>query len=412
MIIQRVERHKIKHSNTYYPLIDSFCFNAKNLYNHANYLIRQEFVSNGNWLRYADLDKTLKADTEYPDYKNMPTAQSAQQLLRLLDKNWKSFFKSIKDWSKNKDKYLGRPKLPKYKDKNTRYVLTLTSQEVKLKDGILQFPKVFNGFTIKPLFINKESYVSFQQIMFIPKSSYIEVEVIYNAEIPEIIGDNNRYYSIDIGLDNLVTVTNNFGEQPFIINGKGLKSENKYYNKLLAHYKSIAMRMNKKYSTNRIQGITEKRNQIVDNYLHHASRYIVDKARNDDVSVIVIGNNKGWKQNSRMCKRVNQSFIQIPYNRLIEMIQYKAEEYGISVALTEESYTSGTSFLDNENPIKNNYRKERRIHRGLFRSDTGKFINADVNGSLQIMKKVFPNAYSNGIEDVALHPVVVNACLV
>ena len=172
------------------------------------------------------------------------------------------------------------------------------------------------------------------------------------------------------------------------------------------------MRMNKKYSTNRIQGITEKRNQIVDNYLHHASRYIVDKARNDDVSVIVIGNNKGWKQNSRMCKRVNQSFIQIPYNRLIEMIQYKAEEYGISVALTEESYTSGTSFLDNENPIKNNYRKERRIHRGLFRSDTGKFINADVNGSLQIMKKVFPNAYSNGIEDVALHPVVVNACLV
>jgi len=98
MVIQRVEKHKIKQSNTYYLLIDSFCFNAKNLYNHANYLIRQEFVSNGNWLRYEDLDKTLKADMKYPDYKNMPTAQSAQQLLRLLDKNWKSFFKSIKDW--------------------------------------------------------------------------------------------------------------------------------------------------------------------------------------------------------------------------------------------------------------------------------------------------------------------------
>ena len=82
----------------------------------------------------------------------MPTAQSAQQLLRLLDKNWKSFFKSIKDWAKNKDKYLGRPKLPKYKDKNSRYVLILTNQNVKLKDGILQFPKIFNGFTIKPLF--------------------------------------------------------------------------------------------------------------------------------------------------------------------------------------------------------------------------------------------------------------------
>lgn len=412
MIIQRVEKHKIKQSNTYYPLIDSFCFNAKNLYNHANYLIRQEFVNNGNWLRYADLDKTLKADTEYPDYKNMPTAQSAQQLLRLLDKNWKSFFKSIKDWKNNKYKYLGRPKLPKYKDKNSIYVLTLTNQEVKLKDDILQFPKIFNGFTIKPLFINKESYISFRQVRFIPKSSYIEVEVIYNAEIPEIIGDNNRYYSIDIGIDNLATVTNNFGEQPFIINGKGLKSENKYYNKLLAHYKSIAMRMNKKYSTNRIQSTTEKRNQIVDNYLHQASRYIVDKARNDDVSVIVIGNNENWKQKSKMNKRVNQSFIQIPYIRLINMIQYKAEECGISVVLTEESYTSGTSFLDNETPIKNNYRKERRVHRGLFQSNTGRLINADVNGSLQILKKVFPNAFSDGIAGVALHPVVVNACYV
>ena len=412
MIIQRVEKHKIKQSNTYYPLIDNFCFNAKNLYNHANYLIRQEFVNSGNWLRYTDLDKTLKADIDYPDYKNMPTAQSAQQLLRLLDRNWKSFFKSIKDWKNNKDKYLGKPKLPKYKDKNGRCVLTLTNQEAKLKDDILQFPKIFNGFTIKPLFINKKNLVSFQQVRFIPKSNYIEVEVIYNAEVPGVIGDNNRYYSIDIGLDNLATVTNNFGEHPFIINGKGLKSKNKYYNKLLAHYKSIAMRMNKKYSTNRIQSITKQRNQIVDNYLHQASRYIVNKACNDDVSVIVIGNNKCWKQNSKMSKKVNQSFIQIPYIRLINMLQYKAEECGISVVLIEESYTSGTSFLDNENPVKNNYRKERRIHRGLFRSDTGKLINADVNGSLQIMKKVFPNAFSNGIEDVALHPVVVNACLI
>lgn len=408
MIIQRVEKHKIKQSNTHYLLIDSFCFNAKNLYNHANYLIRQEFVNNGNWLRYTDLDKILRADIEYPDYKNMPTAQSAQQLLRLLDKNWKSFFKSIKDWAKYKDKYLGRPKLPRYKAKDSRYVLTLTNQEVKLKNDILQFPKVFNGFTVRPLFINKENYISFQQVRFIPKANHIDLEVVYNVEIPEPVSNNGRYYSIDIGLDNLATVTNNFGEQPFIINGKGLKSKNKYYNKLLAHYKSIAMRMNKKYSTGRIQHITEKRNQIIDNYLHKASRYVIDKACEDGVSVIVIGNNKGWKQKSEMSKRVNQSFIQIPHSRLIEMIQYKAAECGISVVLTEESYTSGTSFLDNEEPIKNNYRKERRIHRGLFQSNTGKIINADVNGSLQILKKVFPNAYADGIEVVVFQPIKVN----
>ena len=247
MIIQRVEKHKIKQSNTYYPLIDRFCFNAKNLYNHANYLIRQEFVSNGNWLRYADLDKTLKTDIEYPDYKNMPTAQSAQQLLRLLDKNWKSFFKSIKDWKNNKDKYLGRPKLPKYKDKNGRYVLTLTSQEVKLKNGILQFPKVFNGFTIKPLFINKENYVSFQQVSFILGYRDFTIELVYNIEIPDApLEDNGRYFSVDIGLDNLATVVNNVGLTPIVINGKGLKSINKYYNKKISHYREVAKRMNNK----------------------------------------------------------------------------------------------------------------------------------------------------------------------
>lgn len=408
MIIQRVEKHRIEQSNTYYPLIDSFCFNAKNLYNHANYLIRQEFVNNGNWLRYADLDRVLRADIEYPDYKNMPTAQSAQQLLRLLDKNWKSFFKSIKDWTKHKDKYLGRPKLPRYKSKDSRYVLTLTNQEVKLKNGILQFPKVFNGFTVRPLFINKRNYVSFQQVRFIPKANHINLKVVYNVEIPELVSNNGRYYSIDLGLDNLATVTNNFGEQPFIINGKGLKSKNKYYNKLLAHYKSIAMRMNKKYSTRRIQHTTEKRNQIINNYLHQASRYIVDKAHEYDVSVIVIGNNKGWKQKSEMSKRVNQSFIQIPHSRLIEMIQYKAEECGISVVLTEESYTSGTSFLDGEEATKANYDKTRRVQRGLFVSNHGIKINADVNGSLQILKKVFPNAYANGIEVVVFRPIKVN----
>lgn len=384
MIIERVEQIHISSNNPNFALLLHFCVRSKNLYNHANYLIRQEFINNGKYIQYQDLDKLLKQDIEYADYRNMPTAQSAQQTLRLLDKNWKSFFKSIKDWSINKNKYLGRPRLPKYKKKDCAMILIVTGQSIRIKDSVIHF-------------------------RFIPKKNKIIAEVIYRIEIlNEKKLDNGRYLSIDIGLDNLATVTNNFGEQPFIISGKGLKSKNKYYNKLLAHYKSIAMRMNKKYSTRRIQHITEKRNQIINNYLHQASKYIVDKACEDDVSVIVIGNNKGWKQKSEMNKKVNQSFIQIPHSRLIEIVRYKAEEHGILVVLTEESYTSGTSFLDKEEPIKNNYRKERRIHRGLFQSNEGKLINADVNGSLQILKKVFPNAYANGIEAAVFQPVKVN----
>ena len=118
----RVEKHIIKSVNPYLDTLMDFCHKSKNLYNHANYIIRQEFISNGKWIKYNELDKILKADTEYNDYIEMPTAQSAQQILRLIDKNWKSFFKSIKDWSEHKEKYLGRPKLPKYLKKNGKYL--------------------------------------------------------------------------------------------------------------------------------------------------------------------------------------------------------------------------------------------------------------------------------------------------
>jgi len=409
MIIQRVEQHIIKKSNRYYPMLDNFCFKSKNLYNHAMYIVRQEFISSGKWFRYQDLDKLLKLDSDYPDYRNMPTAHAAQQLLKIVDNVWKSFFRSIKDWSKHRDKYLGKPNLPKYLKKSSRTLLILTNQNVKVSENILQFPKIFNGFTLNTQCIHKDNFRSIQQVRFVPKSQCIIAEVVYNIEISDDKRvDNGRYLSIDIGIDNLATVTNNFGEQPFIINGKGLKSINKFYNKKVSHYQEIAKRMNDIYCTHRMNYFTVKRNFKINDYLHKASRYIVNYANSNDVSVIVIGKNDGWKQKSTMSKNINQTFVQIPFTRLIQMIFYKAEECGISVITTEESYTSGTSFLEQELPIKEFYNKKRRIYRGLFRTTSNQLINADVNGSLQIMKKVFPNAFANGIEGVVLHPVKVN----
>ena len=115
--LTRVEKHLIRPSSPWFPLLAEYCHLAKNLYNHGNYLVRNRFIKNGEWMRYDELDKVLKKDIEYPDYRAMPTAQTAQQVLRLLDKNWKSFFAAIKDWKEHKDKYLGRPKLPKYKER-------------------------------------------------------------------------------------------------------------------------------------------------------------------------------------------------------------------------------------------------------------------------------------------------------
>ena len=404
-MVSRTEKHIIKSSDNHFYLILSFCQQSKNLYNHANYLIRQEFMKNKKLIKYTDLDKILKADEEYSDYQNMPTAQSAQQILRLLDKNWKAFMVSIKDWSKNKEKYSGRPELPKYLKKNGSYILILTNQNCKLKDGKIHFPKVFQGFTINPKFIEKENVVSFQQVRLIPHKNRIVAEVVYNIDVPEIKADNQRYIGIDIGINNLATVCNNIGGSAFIINGKPLKSINQYYNKQVSRYREITKRMNKADYSKRMDRLTEKRNSKIDDYLHKASRYIINYCVKNNIHTIVIGKNKEWKQNSRLSKKVNQNFVQIPFARLIEMIQYKAEEKGIAVMLTEESYTSGTSFIDNEEPVKENYNKARRISRGLFVSNNGVKINADLNGAYQILKKVVPIKWDRGC---VLHPFVVN----
>lgn len=385
-----------------------FTHRSKNLYNHANYLVRKEFTENNKWLRYQNLDEILKKDLDYPDYRNMPTAKSAQQTLRLLDTNWKTFFNSIKDWSKNKDKYSGRPRLPKYNHKDGHFVLTLTNQDVKRHEKLLTFPKAFCDFTIKPRCIHLSNFEKLNQVRVIPRNQSFCIEIVYSISInDDILPDNGRHMSIDLGLDNLATIVTNTGLNPIIVNGKGLKSINQYYNKKRAYYQSIAKQINDKFYTNRLYRLTQKRNFKIEDALHKISKYIVDIALENKITTIVIGNNKDWKQAISLGRKTNQSFVSIPHRKLIEKIVYKARVYGISVVLTEESYTSGTSFLDDELPIKEFYAKKRRKHRGLFVSNQHALINADVNAAYQIMKKVFPNDFSDGIEGVVLHPVKV-----
>ena len=409
MIIQQVEKHIIKKSNPYYSMFCEFTHKSKNLYNHANYLVRQNFIETGKWLRYQDLDKILKNDTNYTDYANMPTAQSAQQTLRLLDSNWNRFFKSIKDWAKNKEKYSGKPNLPKYKPRNGKMVLFITNQQIRRDDDILIFPKSFRGFTVKSRCVTLANFDKINQIRIVPKNNVFHIEIVYSISIKgTTLQDNGRYMSIDLGLDNLATIVTNTGLQPIIVNGKGLKSNNQYYNKRKSHYQSIAKRMNSKNYTNHLYQLTRKRNFKIGDALHKVSRFIIDTALENKITTIVSGNNKRWKQSSSLGKKTNQAFVIIPHQQLIDKIIYKAEINGIRVILTEESYTSGTSFLDGEPPIKKYYDKNRRVCRGLFLSNQGMSINADVNAAYQIMKKVFPNEFSDGIEGVVFHPIRVN----
>lgn len=157
-----------------------------------------------------------------------------------------------------------------------------------------------------------------------------------------------------------------------------------------------------------MQEFTTKRNHKVDDYIQKATRIAVDFCKENNIDTLVCGYNDGWKQKSDMGKVSNQKFIAIPHLSTIRRLAYKCEDDAIKFIQIEESYTSGTSFLDEEEPVKENYNKSRRIHRGLFKPNKGDFINADVNGSYQIMKKAFPDAFVNGIEGAGSHPVVVN----
>lgn len=212
--------------------------------------------------------------------------------------------------------------------------------------------------------------------------------------------------SIDLGINNFATITNNIGLQPIIINGKGIKSINQYYNKRKSKIQSELKKRNNKNWSDKLSKLNQKRFNRIKNFMHNASRYVVDYCLKNSIDTIVVGLNKKWKQESSMSKQNNQKFINIPYEMFIGQLEYKCQNNNINLILTEEYYTSGTSFIDGELPVKNNYDKSRRVYRGLFKSNKGKLINADVNGSYQIMKKVFPEI-EYGIEG-RLTPVIIN----
>lgn len=403
MKVQRVEKHVINKNHKAYKLFDEYCFKAKNIYNLANYTQRQLFINGDKILKYAELSKALNKTDAFKDIGS----NSAQMTLRLLDKMWKSFFVSIRDYSNHPEKYLGKPKLPSYQKKDGRHIFIMTNMQTHLYDGYLYF-----AFTpLKGLNNLFKTNVKDKllQTRVVPKGSSYVLEIVYETEALEAKEFNNRIMGIDLGVDNLATCVNNVGIKPIVINGRIVKSINEYYNKKRAKLQSSLMKRHSKHWSNKLDKLQLKRDRKLEYYLHCASKSIIEYCKGLDISTIVIGLNKTWKQECNLVKKANQNFVSIPYDKLINMIKYKAENIGITVIVNEESYTSGCSFLDLEEPIKANYNKSRRIVRGLFKSNDETLINSDVNGGYNIIVKVFPKAFVDGIKDVHLHPVRVSA---
>jgi putative transposase len=413
--MQLAERHIIKSTENRFVEIDGLAFKSKNLYNAANYVIRQSFVYGWGYLNYNKMAQLMKS---HPAYKALP-AKVSQQILMILDKNWQAFFEAVKAYKNEPTKFTGRPKTPKYKDKiKGRNILVYTIQAIstkQLKKGIIHL----SGTNI--LIKTKVKPEQICQVRLVPKCDSYVIEVIYNAcaersrSKPESTVEpspKEAIASIDLGLNNLVALTSNQpGFVPLLINGRPLKSINQFYNKRKAHLQSQLKGSRK--TSSRLGCLTRCRNQKVDNYLHHTSRFIINLLIERKIGTLVIGKNLQWKNEINLGKQTNQNFVTVPHARLIEMLEYKAELVGIKVIVQEESYTSQSNFLNLDPiPVYGNSDAQKlvfsgkRIKRGLYRTSVGQLINADVNGSYNIMRKAIPNVFSNGIGICVVQPVV------
>ena len=321
----------------------------------------------------------LLREQKNSDYYNL-LSSSSDYVVKQVDDCYKAYFSLLK--LKKEGKYNKKVKPPYYKDKfKGRNVITFYKRgllkRTYKKEGLIHLSKT--NIKIK----SQIPFEQIQEVKVVPKIGYYELHIIYKVEKERQVVSGN-VASIDLGLNNLATVVTNVSS-PVIINGRPLKSINHHWNKRKAKLQS---KLHKGVKTSKqIRKITHKRNRRVNNYLHQTSRTLVNELRRLSISKVIIGSNKGWKENINLGNKTNQNFVQIPFNRFIEMITYKCRLEGIEVIIKEESYTSKCSFLDNESVEKHDVYIGKRVKRGLFKSSSGILINADVNAAYNIMKK-------------------------
>jgi putative transposase len=337
-------------------------------------------------------------------YRALP-AKVAQGVLRQVTLAWKSYFAACAAWEADPSRFLGHPKLPKYLAKQGRNLLTYTEQ------AISRAPKNRGYVVPSGLAIRVETrQTAIDQVRIVPHATHYTVEIIYERPVTPAAVDPARAASVDIGVNNLAAVASNQpGLAPLLVNGRPVKALNQWYNKRRARLQ--AKLPQGVFVSRQLDLLADKRQRQIMEYLHVASRRMIEWLVKHGIGTLVIGKNDGWKQAIGLGKRTNQNFVFLPHARFIELLRYKAELVGIQVRITEESYTSTASFLDADPlpvyaaAMPTPPFSGKRVKRGLYQAANGRRLNADVNGALNILRKVVPNAFGNGIGGVVVHPV-------
>lgn len=407
--MQLTERHLIKPNHELYPILDDLTFKAKNLYNHGLYLYRQSYFAHKSdpdkpVLSWADIDKSLRKQG-HADIHALPS-KVAGAVLKSLGENIASYWKLMR--LKREGGLAQKPKLPHYLHKtNGRYTLSFNYQTFGTKRGsnneLFLCPKGIN-LPIPTRVANPK------QVRIVPSHNNFIVEVIYDAK-ESASKSTSKYAGIDLGVDNFATVTFSTQNKPLIIKGLELKSTNQGYNRLIAKAQELLPATQK--TSQSIRRLWSRRSWILRTKIHQMTAFLATLFDEMQIEKVFIGKNAGWKQKLPFGKKVKQRFAYLPYETFIEQLQYKCQLRGITVITQEESYTSKASFLDGDNiPVygkaENPQFSGHRIKRGLYRSGNGKLINADVNGSYNILRKGLANSHQPlQMGNPLIHPRVV-----
>lgn len=383
------QQHLISPGQELAAILEFLCGESTKLSNCGIYYARQLFFKTGKIPSKYELHKLFKDNLHF----QAMYSHVGQQCLTTVAESFKSFIGLVKAFKNGKVDQ--RPRLPGYRTKGLTLV-TYPKADVKLKDGLLRFPlgsKVKTWFGLDAFYLPMPSNLKFSNIKefrVVPRNKCFYIEYVYKQ--PEVVVnvDQTKVLGIDHGINNWLTCVSNIGTS-FIVDGLKLKSLNQWYNKQVA---TIKEGKSQGFWSNKLAYITEKRNRQVRDAVNKAARLVINHCLQNQIGTVVFGWNKGQKDGVDMGKKNNQKFVQIPTGRLKDRIAQLCEQYGIQFVETEESYTSKSSFLDNDKLPKFGEKPEqwqssgKRVKRGLFKTAKNFLINADCNGAANIIKKV------------------------
>lgn len=385
------EKEIIYSTDDRFNLIKELCHLSKNLYNASLYDVRQYYFKTKSYRTWQS-QRPIFTKNHNQDYYALQSHLAGEVLMQ-VGRQFIGFFNN---------KTTKKKRIPKYKNKNGYNVITFPKITISKQNKFDEDTQLYT-YTLCKRSYNlqiQSTHPNIKMVKFVydEVNDVIKCFKLYEVECKKLKKDNSRYFSIDLGLNNIVSIYNNIGIRPLLYNGRPIKTINQYYNKTNAKLRS-ELPNNRKTST-RLRQLSFKRNNKIDYEMHKISSHIINEAVKNNISKIFIGNNVGWKTEINIGRRNNQNFVNIPHTKLINQLLYKGLLNGIEVIVTEESYTSKASFFDKDElptygKSDNHKFSGKRIKRGLYRDSKGNIWNADLNGAGNIMRKCSDKAYKN-----------------